>query len=888
MFPESLTRRYRRFWGPDPVRDVNEELSFHIEMRVEELIRSGIPETEAREATMRRFGDIGPVRDECEELSEERLRLRRRADRLDALRQDVRFALRTFAANPMFTLIAALTMAVGIGANTAVFSVAYGVLFRPLPYRDADALVRLWSRNASRGLDFFSVSPADLQRWRAARGFAAMAAFERQHDATLVRQGASSPESVEATTVMPEMFALLGAQAYRGRTLLPDDARADAPKVAVVSHDLWSARFGSSPSLVGSQLTLDGIGVTVVGVMPPRFSVPGTPAQVWTPLSLVGASEDHSKRYLRVLARLAPGTPLDAALAQVNTVAAQLARDYPATNGPWTVNAMSVTEMIVGRQFRRSVLVLTGVVGFVLLIACANAANLQLARAAARQREIALRAALGATRGRITRQLLTESTLLALIGAAGGLLLAVGGLQLMRKLGENTIPRLDEVRLDAPALAFTALISIASGVLFGLLPAFRASRSDVAEMLKAGGRGTGSGAIGRGARSLLVVAEVSLSLILLVGAGLLIQSFLRLRSVDMGFDARGLAVVPVRLPEATYPDPERVTRYFGEALERVRQVPGVTSAAAVSFAPFAGNNPGLTYTPAERPLGAGERAPDADYRVITPGYIRTLGIRLVSGRDFTEQDRAGAPDVVLVSETMARQTWPSENPIGRQLRTGDTQGRVYTVVGVVSDARYQSLETPDVRPMVYFSYLARPEPAMMIVVRGAGEARFGPDVRDAIAAIDSRIPPPTVSVMTDLLGEVMATRRFALMLFGVFAATALVLAAIGIYGVMAYLVRQSLPELGIRIALGAPLGGLVAGVLGRALRLAVAGVAIGLVGAWALTGVLSALLFEVAARDRATFVGVSVLLVVVAALASLAPARRATRADPLTVLRSNG
>ena len=638
MFPESLTRRYRRFWGPDPVRDVNEELAFHIAMRVEELIRSGMTEGEAREAAMRRFGNIAQVRDECEELSEERVRLRRKADRLDALRQDLRFAVRTFAANPTFTLVAAITMAVGIGANTAVFSVAYGVLFRPLPYRDADALVRLWSRNASRGLDFFSVSPGDLQSWRAARAFAAMAAFERQHDAILVRRGASSPESVEAATVMPEMFALLGTSAYRGRTLLPDDARADAPKVVVVSHELWSARFGSSPALVGSQLTLDGVNVTVVGVMPPRFFIPGTPAQAWTPLSLVGASEDHSKRYLRVLARLAPRTTLDAALVQVNTVAAQLARDYPATNGPWTVNAMSVTEMIVGSQFRRSVVVLTGVVGFVLLIACANAANLQLARAAARQREIALRAALGATRGRITRQLLTESMLLALIGAVGGLLLAVGGLQLMRKLGETTIPRMDEVRLDAPALAFTVLISIVSGVLFGLLPAFRASRSDVAETLKAGGRGTGGGAIGQGARSLLVIAEVSLSLILLVGAGLLIQSFLRLRSVDMGFDARGLAVVPIRLPDATS-DPERAARYFADALNRVRQLRGVASAAAVSVAPFAGNNPGLTYTLPDRPIGAGERVPDADYRVITPGYIPHAGRH---AREWPRLHRAGS------------------------------------------------------------------------------------------------------------------------------------------------------------------------------------------------------------------------------------------------------
>lgn len=499
MVPESFRRRYRRFWGADPARDVDEELAFHIEMRVDELRRAGTTEARAREATMQRFGNITQVRDECEELSHERVRIKRRADQLDALRQDLRFAMRTFAANRAFTFIAALTMAIGIGANTAVFSVAYGVLLRPLPYRDADALVRLWTKNVSRGLEFFSISPADFADWRStSSAFAAMAAFERQHDATLVRRGASgSPESVEATGVMPEVFPLLGTSALRGRPLVADDARPGAPPVAVVSHDLWNARFGADSSLLGSEVTLDGKPVTIVGVMPPRFSIPGTPAQLWTPLSLADASTDHSNRYLRVLARLAPNTTLESAQAQIDVVAARLSREYPATNGQWSVNMMSVPEMIVGRQFRRAVLVLLGVVAFVLLIACANAANLQLARAAARQREIALRAALGATRGRITRQLLTESILLGTIAGAAGLMLAYGGVALLRKVGDTTVPRLEDVRIDAPVLAFTALVALGSGVLFGLLPAFRASRPDPAEALKAGSRGTGTGAIGR-------------------------------------------------------------------------------------------------------------------------------------------------------------------------------------------------------------------------------------------------------------------------------------------------------------------------------------------------------------------------------------------------------
>jgi predicted permease len=891
MLPESLTRRYRRFWGPDPRRDVNEELAFHIEMRIQELQREGMTEAEAREATMKRFGSLADVRDECEELSEERVRINRRADRLDAARQDIHFAFRTFAANRGFAIVAALTMAIGLGANAAVFSVAYGVLLRPLPYRDVDALVRLWSRNDSRGLEFFSVSPADFKDWQASsRAFTAMAAFERQRDASLVRSSASgTPEAVQVTAVMPEMFPLLGAPAFRGRTLLPDDARPEAPSVAVVSHDLWSARFGSDPALVGSHVSLDGASVTIVGVMPPRFSIPGTPAQVWTPMSLASAPDDHGNRFLRVLARLTAGVTPERGLADVDAVAVRLGRDYPGTNGPWTVSMMPVREMLVGRQFRRSVLVLVGVVTFVLIIACANVANLQLARAAARQREIALRAALGATRGRITRQLLTESVVLAVVAGCAGLALGYGALVLLRHVGDRTVPRLEDVRMDAPVLAFMTLVTLGSGVLFGLLPAFRASRPDPGEALKTGGRGTGAGAAGQGLRSALVVAEISLSLVLLVGAALLGRSFIRLQGVELGFDPRGVSIAPIALPPALYPDREKATAYFQAVIDRVRRLRGVTSVGAVSSAPFAGANSGLVYVRTDRPVDARERAPDADYRAVTPGYFRALGIRLIAGRDFSDQDREGAPAAIIVSEALARAAWPGESALGRELRIGDiVKGPVFAVVGVVSDARYQTLETPDIHPMMYFSALARPQSALMIIARTNATAQFAAGLQEAMASVDSRIPPPTVMPMPQLLSEVVATRRFALVLLGIFGGTALVLAAVGIYGVMAYLVRQTLPEIGVRIALGAPPRALVQAIVGRAVKLGVMGVAVGLAGAWGLTRLLSVLLFEVEATDRATFAAVAVLLVVVAAAASLIPARRATKADPLVVLRGNG
>lgn len=884
MKHEPVWRRYLSFTRPDVASDVDDELAFHIAMRVEEFMRAGMTAEQAEEAAMKRFGSLSQVRDECDDLGRRRATRKRRAIRIDALRQDVRFALRTIAANRGFAFMVILTLALGIGATTAVFSVAYGVLLRPLPYRDADALVRLWSRRADRGLDFFSVSPADYNVWRARNQvFSAMAAFERQRDATLTIR--SEPQSVEITAATPDVFPLLGAGALRGRTLLSDDARDGAPAVALLSHGLWTARFGSDSSLIGADLTIDGRQHTVVGVMPPRFSIPGTSAEIWTPLSLPVATSDHSNRYLRVLARLAPGATLERARPEMDAVAAALGQEHPETNGKWSVNMLSVPEMIVGTQFRRAVLVLLGVVGFVLLIACANTANLQLARGTARRREIAVRTALGATRGRITAQLLTESAVLGLIAAVVGVALARAGIGLLRAVGTETVPRLADVRLDTPVLAFTAIVALVSGALFGLLPALRATRADVGEVLKGGGRGESQGATGRGTRAALVVSQISLSLILLIGAGLLMRSFVRLQAVDIGFTPTNVAAVRIRLPETSYPDPERMEAFHAALVERVRQIPGVAAAAAVSSAPFAGPNTGHVFVREDRPVAAREQAPDADYRVITPDYLRTLGIRLLRGRDLSALDRKGAPPAALISQSMARRYWPGEDPIGHRIRIGDIiKGPVYTIVGIVGDVRYQNRETPEVRPMMYFPAAAHPQRSMTLVIRGSG-ALSASTMRAAVASLDPALPAPVVTDMDELIGNAMATSRFALVLFAVFAGAALMLAAVGVYGVMSYLVRRRTHEFGVRSALGASSGTLLRSVVAGALRLTLAGVAIGLVGAWLLTQSLGSLLFEVSATDPLTFAVIALVLTAIGVVASALPARRAARADPLVALR---
>jgi putative ABC transport system permease protein len=525
-------------------------------------------------------------------------------------------------------------------------------------------------------------------------------------------------------------------------------------------------------------------------------------------------------------------------------------------------------------------------VAFVLLIACANAANLQLARGASRRREIAVRAALGAGRGRIVTQLLAESTVLAVVGGVAGLALAYVGVGLLRSVGAATIPRLDEVSIDAVVLVFTALVTAASGLLFGIIPAIGASRADLAAVLKEGGRGADQGAVGQRIRAALVVAQVALSLVLLVGAGLLMKSFVRLQDVDIGFKPAGLHLTALRLPEARYPEPERFDAFYSTLLDRARQLAGVRSAALVSSAPFAGPNSGLSFIIPERPPGPGEPPPGADSRVVSPGYFRTMGVGLAGGRDFTDSDRRGAQEVVILSEAAVRTYWPNVDPLGRQLQVGiGERATRLTIVGVVRDARYVGLDNPDVRPMIYFSAAANPQRAMALVANTDSPASFATGLREAMHDIDPQLPPGTVQSMETLVESALATQRFALVLFAIFALTALLLAAIGIYGVLSYLVRQRTHELGVRVALGASSNTLMTSVVAGAMRVAIPGVIIGVLGAWALTRLIASLLFGVSPTDVVTFVAVSILLTATAAVASLIPARRATKADPMLALR---
>jgi predicted permease len=886
MGKEPMWRRYRRFWGPDPRRDFDDELAFHLAMREDEYRRAGHTPADARDSAVRRFGDVERIRNECHALGRERVARRRRASRWDALRQDMRYALRMLRTNPGFSLAVVATMALGIGASSAVFSVAYGVLLRPLVYRDADALVRLWSSSAERDLEFFSISTADYRDWKAqSRAFSTMGAFERQREAVLTLGG--GPQPIQVAAVTPDVFPLLGTPPAIGRSMAPDDARAAASPVVVLSHEAWATRFGADSSAVGRDVAIDGTLHRVIGVMPPRFTVPGTPAELWTPLSLAGASEDHGNRYLRVLARLAPGVDHDRARLELGLIASRLARDFPASNAGWTVTSMTVPEMIVGAQFRRAVLVLLGVVGFVLLIACANAANLQLARAAARAREIAVRSALGASRGRILAQLLAESALLGVLAGLVGLALAYGGLALLRTLAADMVPRLEDVRVDAPVLAFTLVVALGGGLLFGLVPALRASRSDLSDTLKHGSRGSSGGLVGEGVRSALVVAEVTLSLILLIGAGLLMRSFARLQRVETGFDPKGVVVIPLRLPEASYADTARAIAFYDALLDQVAPLPGVTRAAAVSAAPFEGPNSGLVFSRVDRPPVDRQQAPDADYRVVTPGYLATLGIPLVRGRDVSPRDVAGAPGVAVISEAMARRYWPAEDPVGSRVRVGDAvEGPVYTVVGVARDARYQSLESPDARPMMYFGLAQNPQRSMTLVLRTTDAASAAAGVRRVVASLDPALALAPVDDMSELMRQAFATRRFALVLVGIFASIATVLVAVGIYGVLSFLVRRRTRELGIRVALGAPQGRLMASVIGRALRMTVVGVALGLLGAGYLSRSMGTLLFETSATDRGIFAGVAALVIAVGVIASFVPARRAMRADPMEALRA--
>jgi putative ABC transport system permease protein len=864
-------------------REMEEELRFHVRMRAEENVRRGMTREEAERAAERSFGQLARVKEYCRDIKGGGL--------LETLWQDIKFGARQLRKSRGFTLVAVLTLAVGIGANTAIFSVVEAVLLRQLPYQDADRLVVLWENNRMRARPHNVVNQGNFLDWREqSKSFEGMAAFADQR---LGLTGGGEPEEVAAQATTPNLFELLGARPELGRTLTEGDGEAGREEVAVISHGLWRRRFGGGADAVGKTLTLDGRGVTVVGVMPPDFkwfikenSTGGKPADVWVPLALApqqGAA--RRGRYLSTVARLRPGVTVEQGQAEMDAVAARLVAEYPNFGKGWGVSVVPLRDQLAG-EIRPALLVILGAVGFVLLIACVNVANLLMARAAGRRKEMALRAALGAGRLRIVRQLLTESLLLALTGGALGLLLSYWCVGALVALSPPNLIGAGAVGINMTVLLFTLSVSLLTGVAFGLAPAFEASRLNLNVSLRESGRGSvGVGRAGR-VRSVLVVAEIGLALVLLVGAGLMVRSFMRLQAVNPGFDAGNLLTMRVMLPQTKYPEAVGQLQFFRRATERVGALPGVRSVSAVSALPFADLGAATSFTVEGRPApAAGERL-TTDVRVADENYFRTMNIPVVKGRTFTEQEAVEDRRVAVVNEALARKYFAGEDAVGKRILVNMSSEPVPTeIVGVVGDARYDKLDG-ELRPMVYWTPPRLTYPTMTLVVRTSGdpESLSQPAVRE-IQALDKDQPVADVRTMESWVADSTARARFGTLLLGAFAVAALVLASVGIYGVISYSVTQRGNEIGVRMALGAQARDVLRMVVGQGMRLVVFGVVLGLVGALALTRVMSGLLYGVAATDPATFAANALLLAAVSLVACYIPARRATRVDPLTALR---
>ena len=803
---------------------------------------------------------------------------------MNSLWQDVRYGVRMLAKRPVLTLITAAALALGIGANTAIFSVVDAVLLRPLPYPESDRIVRVFATDLKRNILKYPTSYPNFTDWRE-RG----SVFE--HMAAHASTGAAvtfgdTPESVEGVYASADLFPLLGVSPAVGRVFTREEERPGS-RVVVLSHALWQRRFGGDPSVVGRQFLFDGEGVTVLGVMPEGFKFPvdAEGAEYWAPFDPESAgNKERGNNYLSVVARLKPGVSAAQAQGEMEAITARLQEEYQDRNAGRGANVVSMYEDVVG-GVRPALYVLLAAVGFVLLIACANVANLLLARAAARQKEIAIRTALGASRWRVVRQMLTESLLLALIGGALGLLLALWGVDALSSLIPADIPRVKEIGLDARVLLFTLGVSVLTGVVFGLAPALQASKPDLNESLKDGSRGSTEGFGRNRLRSLLIVSEVALSLILLVGAGLLIRSFVELRGVKPGFDPRNVLTAGISLPTAKYGEASQQAAFHRQVLERVAALPGVKAVGSAEPLPFSGNGwqTSLKF-PDRPPAPPGERL-TSHTRVVTPDYFRAIGIPVLRGRVINDRDDENAPKAMVINETFANKYFPGEDPLGKRVTPTVAPGFDAQVVGVVGDVKHRRLNEESA-PEFYVSYLQAPQPFISLVVRAEGDpAALAGALRNTVLQVDPNQPLYSVKTMDELLSDSVARSRFQMLLLTIFASVALALAGVGLFGVMSYTVTQRTHEIGIRMALGARAGDILRMVVRQGMVLVGMGVALGLAGAFALTRFISTLLYGVSASDPLTFAGVSALLAAVALLACLVPARRATKVDPMVALR---
>jgi putative ABC transport system permease protein len=801
---------------------------------------------------------------------------------MDTLIKDLRYGVRSFLKRPGFLVIAISTLALGIGATTAMFTVVNSVLLRPLQFPEPERIVLFEGVNPRQGIKESNVSVPDLADWQQqSQSFEQIAAFVS--GGVFISVG-DEVERMRASAVSPEFFPLFKTNPISGRVLQADDIQENRVAAVVISHAVWQRRFGGAADVLNRKITLQGKPVTIVGIMPAGFNYPDD-CEVWTPFLLNPAKEARENRYVNVVSRLKPGVSIAQAQTELDTINQRLAQNYVDTNTGWGVRLTELRESLVG-ELRTSLLILLGAVAFVLLIACANVANLLLARAAYRQKEIALRTALGASRLRVVRQLLTESVLLSIVSGVAGLALSFWFIKLLLAIVPPNTPRLSEIGIDWRVFAFTFAVTILAGILFGLVPALQTSRPNLNETLKdSGQRGSETGGRNRVGSS-LIVSEIALSFILLAGAGLLIKSFLHLREVNPGFAADNVLAMRVTLPPGKYAQGEPRAQIYKQLIDRVKATPGVQSAGAVLSLPLRGDtfNVGRGVIREGRPMTADEQT-NAAHLAVTPDYFQTLQIPLKAGRTFTDQDTLQSTKVAIVNETMARNLWPNENPIGRRFTVWRDEKFPREVVGVVGDTKFSLDKQPE--QQMYVPYAQDPNwGSLSLVVRTAGEpTALAGSVREAIRAVDSGVPTYNLKTMNDVISTSAAPRRIPMLLLSAFAGVAMLLAMLGIYGVTAYYVTQRTHEIGVRMALGAQIVDVLKLVLRRAMLLAVVGIGIGIAGAVAVTRYLTSLLFGVEPIDTLTFVAVAVVLAVVVFVACLVPARRAAKIDPLEALR---
>jgi putative ABC transport system permease protein len=798
---------------------------------------------------------------------------------METLLKDIRFGVRGLLKRPGFTLVVVITLALGIGLNAAVFSLINAVLLRPLAYRDADRLVTLWQNNLKAGVQRNDVSPANFIDWsEQSQSFEAIAGIEPFAFSML---GEGEPERFSVWLVTANFFEAAGGSALLGRTFTAADYQPGQERVVIVAYNFWQKRFGGDPNLIGRKLTLNGQPHIVVGIMPPQFQLPPD-REIWAPRVL---SERYKQMrgptFWKVVAKLKPGVTPAQAQEEMNGIAARLSTQYPETNGGMGVTVVPLYEQMTG-QIRAALWMLAGAVGFVLLIACANVANLLLVRGAERQREFAIRSALGAGRARLLRQLLTEGMLLAILGGTAGLLLATWSIRLIPSFSWAKIPRMEFIEIDSSVILFAVGLSAITALIFGAAPALQLWRTNLQSTLKEGGRSAHSGTTRRNLRNSLVIAEVAVALVLLTGAGLLVRSFITLIKVDPGFTKENVLALQVFLAR-NYQD---VTGFFDRTLEEIQQVPGVQSAAVVSSPPFITLDQDVPFTIEGQPAPPRGSEPAAFHCEVSPDYLKTMNIPLLDGRFFSKFDKANSQLVAVLNQSMARRFFPNEDPIGKKLIVMWDRPETREIVGVIGDVLHAGLDT-DARPEIFVPYLQSPTTQMTFVVKTTPEPMsMLASVKSAIRKVNPNQTFSRTATMEELVADSLKQRRFSLLLLGVFAVLALVLAAIGIYGTISYTAKQRTSEIGVRLALGAQSGDVLRLIIGQGLMLALAGVGIGVLASFALTRVIKGLLFGVSSTDPFTFVAISVLLTLTAVLASWIPAWRATKVDPLVALRS--